>query len=152
MKRVIRQSDRPSPLRAQRRNRNRAKNGAKRRTAASWVGRDLAPLHRADERRRRLLPVLLVGGLIATLGLTALRIDLIRQRYALAAAMGQEKRLLEEQRTLTAQVRSLRDPARLNVLAREMGFVRPAREIQLPTDDVLRSEFRGNDVALGPRP
>jgi hypothetical protein len=147
-----RQSDRPAHLRSQKPNRNRAKNGAKRRTAASWVGRDLAPLHRADERRRRFLPVLLIGGLIATLGLTALRIDLIRQRYALAAAMGEEKRLLEEQRALTAQVRSLRDPARLTALAQDMGFVRPASEIHLPTDGVLRRDFRGSDVALGPRP
>jgi hypothetical protein len=152
MNRHAGKSDRPAPRRAQQRRRDRTQNGARRRAGSSWVGRDLAPLHRAAERRRRFLPVLLVGGLIATLGLTALRIDLIRQRYALAAAMGEEKRLLEEERTLIAQVRSLRDPARLTALAQEMGFVRPAREIHLPNDGARRGNFRGSDVALGPRP
>lgn len=141
-----------SRLRSGRTNRPRTQAGAKRRATTAWVGRDLAPLHRAEARRRRFLPILLIGGLIATLGLTALRIDLIRQRYALAAAMGEEKQLLEEHRTLTAQVRSLRDPARLAALAREMGFVRPASIIELPSHDVLGRNTPTSDVALGPRP
>jgi len=121
--------------------------GARRRPAQALVGRDLAPLHRAEERRRRLLPVLLVGGLVATLGLTALRIDLIRQRYALAAAMREEKQLLEHRRMLTARVRGLRDPARLAAVARERGFVRPSSVLSLAGEsDPAR------DVALGLRP
>ena len=127
MTRTRRRNPLPSRLRSFRANRNRVKNGASRRQAKRLVGRDLAPLHRAEERRRRLLPVLLVGSLIAALGLTALRIDLIRQRYALAAVISEEKQLLEERRMLTAQVRGLRDPARLAGLATEMGFVRPVR-------------------------
>jgi hypothetical protein len=117
------------------------------RSARALVGRDVAPLHRAEERRRRLLAVLVVGGLFAALSLTALRIDLIRQRYALAEAMRTEKKLLEQRRLVTARVRSLRDPARLAELARERGFVRPSSVLSLEgADDPAR------DVALGPRP
>lgn len=152
MKSRIRNHSLLSRLRSHRPTRARSKNGAKQRATSAWVGRDLAPLHRAEERRRRFLPVLLIGGLIATLGLTALRIDLIRQRYALAAAMGEERRLLEEHRTLTAEVRSLRDPARLTVLAREMGFVRPDSVIRLSGGEVLGRRIPTSDVALGPRP
>ncbi len=39
--------------------------------------------------------------------------------------------LEEEKRSLTAQVRELRDPARLARLAREMGLSRPDRVIAL---------------------
>jgi hypothetical protein len=146
------QSPLSSRLRTEQPKSRRGKTATKRRTTKPLVGRDLAPLHRAEERRRRLLPVLLIGCLLATLGLTALRIDLIRQRYALAAAMREEKRLLEEQRTLTAQVRSLRDPARLAVLAAELGFERPAGVIQLPEAGLPGRGVVGSDVALGPRP
>lgn len=112
------------------------------RSQRSLIGRDLAAMHReAEGRRRRWMP-LLVGGLLAALCLTALRTDLIRQRYDLAAAMGEEKQLLEERRLLTARVRSLRDPARLAERARQLGFERPAHVLLLD----------GPEVALGPRP
>jgi hypothetical protein len=75
--------------------------------------------------------VALVGALMAALCLAALRIDLIRQGYALAAAMREEKELLEERRLLTARVRSLRDPARLARLANRLDFERPERVIEI---------------------
>jgi len=112
------------------------------RSQRSLIGRDLAAMHRDAERRRRRWIPLVVGGLLAALCLTALRIDLIRQRYDLAAAMSEEKRLLEERRLLTARVRSLRDPARLAERARQLGFERPAHVLLLDAPD----------VALGPRP
>jgi len=142
----------PTSLHAQRPNRSRKSKAALRRNASPLVGRDLAPLHRAEAKRRRLVLVLLIGGLIATLGLTALRVDLIRQRYALAAAMREEKHLLEEQRILTAQVRSLRDPARLAEIAQGLGFERPARVIQLPGRTDAGRDVQGTNVAAGPRP
>jgi hypothetical protein len=106
------------------------------RKRSDLIGRDLAPIRREANRRSRLLPVALVGALMATLCLAALRIDLIRQGYALAAAMREEKELLEEHHLLTARVRSLRDPARLALLASRLGFERPERVIELSTPDV----------------
>jgi hypothetical protein len=106
------------------------------RKRSDLIGRDLAPIRREANRRSRLLPVALVGALMAALCLAALRIDLIRQGYALAAAMREEKELLEEHHLLTARVRSLRDPARLALLASRLGFERPERVIELSTPDV----------------
>jgi hypothetical protein len=73
---------------------------------------------------------------MAALFLAALRIDLIRQGYALAAAMREEKELLEEHRLLTARVRSLRDPARLTRLAGRLDFERPVRVIEISPPEV----------------
>ncbi len=100
------------------------------------IGRDLALIRREANRRSRLLPVALVGALMAALCLAALRIDLIRQGYALAAAMRKEKELLEEHHLLTARVQSLRDPARLARLAQRLDFERPERVIEIGTPDV----------------
>lgn len=98
----------------------------------SWVGRDLARLRRT----RTPLPARVVGGLVLTgllcaLGLAALRIDILRARYALAEAIREEKALQEDQRRWTAAVETLRDPARLAELARQRGFERPERVVEL---------------------
>ena len=79
------------------------------------------------------VPVVLAG-LVLALGVAALRVDLIRMRYALADGLATEQRLLEEQRQLTVQMRSLRDPKDLARQARALGFVRPERVIDLPID------------------
>jgi hypothetical protein len=112
----------------------RASRGAERKRC-DLIGRDLAPIRSGASDRRRLLPVALVGALMAALCLAALRIDLIRQGYALAAAMREERELLEERDQLTARVRSLRDPARLARLARSLDFERPGRVIELPATE-----------------
>jgi hypothetical protein len=104
------------------------------RKRSDLIGRDLAPIRRVANRRR-LLPVALVGALMAALCLAALRIDLIRQGYALAAAMREEKQLLEEHHVLTARVRGLRAPARLTLLASHLNFERPERVIELGAPD-----------------
>jgi hypothetical protein len=106
------------------------------------IGRDLARTRLAAGRRHRLFPVALVGALLAALGLAALRVDGIRQRYALAAAMREEKILLEERDRLTAEVRSLRDPARLARMASRWEFQRPEQIIELDRAA----------VSAGPRP
>lgn len=107
-----------------------------------WVGRDLARVRLSRGPGSRPLAALLVGALIAGMGLAALRIDILRLRYALADAIESEKTLLESQRVWTARKESLRDPARLAELARQRGFVRPTRIIDL----------RPLQVASGPRP
>lgn len=97
------------------------------------VGRDLANLGRAQRAHRRWVMPAVAGCLLAALAVAALRIDLIRVRYGLADAMREEKALLEERRELLAQLRELRDPARLRRQAAAQGFVRPARIIDLPS-------------------
>ena len=77
------------------------------------VGRDLARLRLSRGRSSRPLVILLIGALLAGMGLAALRIDILRLRYALADAIETEKELLENQRVWTARKESLRDPSRL---------------------------------------
>ena len=123
----------------------RSRKGApqqRRRRQVDLVGRDIGGMSLRSSAHSRLIPVALVGALIAALCLAALRVDLIRQRYDLAEAMNTEKQLLEQKRLLTAQGRRLRDPARLARLAAERGFVRPERLI----------DIEALDVAAGPRP
>jgi len=62
-----------------------------------------------------------VTAAVAALAIAALRIDLIRVRYAVAAVMEQEEALLEEQRSLIVRRRQLRDPVELAVRARRIG-------------------------------
>jgi hypothetical protein len=66
------------------------------------------------------------------LSLAALRIDILRLRYAMAEAIGVEKSLIEERSVLLARVAGLRDPARLEKLARERKMERPESVIELP--------------------
>ncbi len=98
--------------------------------AQSWIGLDFA--ERGDPRRTGTLVPLLILALVAALGVAALRIDLIRTRYALAAANEAEQALMEEQRALIARRRQLRDPTALAVEARERGFLPPGRVFSLP--------------------
>ncbi len=86
---------------------------------------------------RRTLGLLSVLGavLVVALGVSSLRIDLLRIRYALGEAIAEEQRLLDEQRSLTAEMRRLRDPVQLAERARSLGFVRPEELIDLPKAD-----------------
>lgn len=81
------------------------------------------------------------GLLFAALALAALRNDLIRVRYGLAEAMAEEKRLVEEQRGLVAELRRLRHPARLRERAEELGLAAPERALDLrPRSGASRRE------------
>jgi hypothetical protein len=91
-----------------------------------WIGVDLAGQDGAQQARK-FLPLLGLA-LIAALGVSALRIDLIRIRYAMASVVERETDLLEEQRALIVRRRQLRDPIELAVQARARGF-RPPRQI-----------------------
>ena len=79
---------------------------------------------------RLVLPPL-IAALLVALGVAAVRIDLLRVRYAVAAATLEEQRLLDLSRSLTAAMRKLRDPVHLALQAGELGFARPARLIDL---------------------
>jgi hypothetical protein len=83
------------------------------------------------------------------LGVAALRVDLIRMRYALADGLAAEQRLLEEQRQLTAEMRELRDPSDLAKEARALGFVHPERVIDLPLPADARLAPDRATLALG---
>lgn len=69
--------------------------------------------------------------MLAALALASLRIDIMRMGYDLADAIAVEKALLEERRTLTAEVRALRDPRRLAQIARKRGLSRAENVIDL---------------------
>ena len=75
---------------------------------------------------------LVIAVLGAALLLVALRTEVIRLRYRLAESLEREQQLLELQRTLTVEVRSLRDPNRLSQRATALGFGRAERVIDLP--------------------
>ena len=95
------------------------------------IGRDLARTRWLEPRRRRFAPLAMLGMLLAALSLAALRIDLIRVRYGLAATLKEEKALLEERRTLLARLGTLRDPTRLAQLAARLELARPERVVEL---------------------
>ncbi|GEM_PF-1931703 len=92
----------------------------------TWIGVDLARF-RGAPRSRTLVPLVALA-LVVALCVASLRIDLIRTRYAVAASLGQEQALIEEQRALIVRLRALRDPSVLAALARERGY-RPAERV-----------------------
>lgn len=94
------------------------------------IGIDVSGRRRGS--RTRISWSVVIVALVLALGLAALRVDLTRMRYALADALTTEQRLLEEQRLLTVEMRTLRDPSGLASRARELGFVHPERVIDLP--------------------
>jgi hypothetical protein len=96
------------------------------------VGLDLANAPGRLQPRPRISAPLVLIGVLGALVLVALRVDLTRMRYAQADALAEERRLLEEQSDLTVEMRRLRDPSRLAERARELGFERPERVIDLP--------------------
>lgn len=100
------------------------------RAERSWIGVDVSTT------RSRPLPAALIPLLVIALGvalaIAALRIDLIRARYAMSAVLAEEEALLEEQRELVVRRRQLRDPVALAMKARERGFIPPAQMLSIP--------------------
>ena len=111
------------------------------RAARQLVGRDLA----RDGLGRRipiwLIPGIAVGAVCAALAIVHVRVALIGQGYKRYSAIERLQALEEEKRILTAQVRELRDPARLAELARGMGLSRPDRVIALAPPGVNLAVF-----------
>lgn len=99
----------------------------------AWIGIDVSsdPVHGA---RRGVYPLAAMAALVvlASLAVAAVRIDLIRTRYAVSAVLEREHELIEEQRALIVRRRQLRDPVELAVQARERGFRPPTHVVALP--------------------
>lgn len=96
----------------------------------AWVGIDVSnePVRPAP---RGLYPLLALAVVVA-LGVAAVRIDLLRTRYAVAAATERESKLREEQRQLLVHRRQLRDPVELAEKARARGFRPPSHVVSIP--------------------
>lgn len=94
----------------------------------SWgaTGRDVSkqepPRRRWPAIRPTSLAVVAAGAVCAALLLVALRMNSVGLRYELAEAVRGEQELLDQQRSLTVEVRQLRDPRRLESLGRELGL------------------------------
>lgn len=112
----------------------------------AWTGLDFSG-EEGPRRARKLLP-LLVFALIAALGVSALRIDLIRTRYAMATAMAEEQARMDEQRNLIVRRRQLRDPVELATKARQRGFRPLAAVLSLPDPVISDAEFSRSTGAL----
>ncbi len=80
----------------------------------------------------RWIAACIAAGVVAALGVVAMRNDLLRVQYGLARALEETRSLERERNAALARVREQRDPARLAQLARERGFVRPERIVDLP--------------------
>ena len=102
------------------------------RSRVDLVGRDFVRPRSTAPSLSRALPALLAAVVLAALALAALRVDLIRVRYGLGAALREEKALLEQERALRAQLGSLRDPIRLARLAPRYQLERTTRVLDLP--------------------
>jgi cell division protein FtsL len=78
------------------------------------------------------------GGLaivLSSLGIVALRTEILRARYELGDLVAEEARLREERSALRVAVRRLRDPERLERLAQKRGFGPPERVLDLASDE-----------------
>ena len=114
-----------------------------------WIGVDFA--HLVTPPSSRSWVPLVALALLAALGVSALRIDLIRTRYALAETMATEKSMIQDQRDLIVRQRRLRDPAVLTALARERGF-RPILAAQTLPDPMPHSESTRGLPSVAARP
>ena len=111
----------------------------------SRKGVDYAAEH-GSQRARRLLPLLALA-LISALGISALRIDLIRTRYAMASVMAEEQLLIEAQRNLIIRRRQLRDPVELAVQARARGFQPLSVVLSLPEPSLPGAAYTPTPMA-----
>lgn len=100
------------------------------------VGRDFSRRARANADWRRTGAAILVGLVLGGLLLVSLRMAILRTRYSLADALARETVLLDLERAASVELRELKDPRRLRRLAREIGFARAERVIELGTEVV----------------
>jgi hypothetical protein len=101
-------------------------------TSGDLVGRDFARVRAGTARLSTRRIAWLVGiGFACALALAALRIDILRTRYALGAAIREEKTLVQQLRMETATLEALSHPSRLVEIAEKRGFAPPRRVIDL---------------------
>jgi hypothetical protein len=117
----------------------------RRATPGELVGRDFARVRaNAGRPSTRRIAGLVAIAFACALGLAALRIDILRVRYALGAALREEKALVQQQRQQTAALEALRHPSRLVEAAPKLGFAPPQRVI-----DLRKQQPKARDVAGG---
>jgi hypothetical protein len=116
----------------------------------SLIGLDVArePSRLRSHGLAPVLAILLAGALVVV----ALRVDLIRMRYAKGSALAEERSLLDIQRELLVEKQQLRDPARLSVEARKLGFRRPERIIDWSVAAVAATSPEGVTSTEAHRP
>ena len=111
------------------------------RSSGDLVGRDFARARASTGRpSTRRIAALVAVAFACALGLAALRIDILRVRYALGAALREEKALVQQQRQQTAALEALRHPSRLVELAEKRGFAPPRRVIDLRRQPPVATE------------
>ncbi len=88
-----------------------------------------------------------VAAVIGAMFLAVLRMDVIRMRFTLAGSFEEELRLKELKRELIVDMRQLRDPAVLARRARELGFRRAERLIDLEANGRSRAPARLEEPA-----
>ena len=100
----------------------------------AWIGIDVSsePVPQTPRGVYPLFAAAAVVVVLAALAVAAVRIDLLRTRYAVSEAMDRENELIDEQRQLIVRRRQLRDPVELAVQARARGFRPPAHVLALP--------------------
>jgi hypothetical protein len=93
---------------------------------------------RARRRRRIVWAPIFAATVISLLALAALRVSILRTRYALGETLQRETELLGRERSAAVAAREERDPHRLRELAAERGFGRPERVIDLSAPEPRR--------------
>ncbi len=99
-------------------------------TGRAQLRRDWSAPRKSARQRTARLPLFAVA-VIALLSLAALRISILRMRYALAATLQHETELRSRERSAAVAARVERDPRKLSELAARQGFARPERVIDL---------------------
>lgn len=79
-------------------------------------------------------PGLLAGLVVAALGFSALRNELVRLQYVLGTAAARETQLRQLTAESAAEVRALRHPNRLREEAKALGFAPPERVVEMPPE------------------
>jgi len=115
----------------------------RRATPGDLVGRDFVRVRASGRLSARRIAGLVAIAFACALALAALRIDILRLRYALGEAIRQEKALIQEQRQQTAALEGLRNPSRLVEVAQRLGFAPPERVIDLRHRETSHRDPRG---------
>ena len=113
-------------------------------TPGDLVGRDFARVRASGRLSARRIAWPVGIAFACALALAALRIDILRVRYALGEAIREEKALVQQQRQQTAELEGLRNPSRLVEVAQRLGFAPPERVIDLRQSS--RSESKAREV------
>jgi hypothetical protein len=86
---------------------------------------------RRQPRRRLAWTPLFAAAVLSLLALAALRVSILRTRYALGATLQHETELLARERSVAAAASEQRAPQKLRESAAQLGFKRPERVIDL---------------------